>query len=136
MYPGLVIHSSRLGLSGAVKLATDWTCMCLAEGVLACLRKASDFLKRVEQAGIFSRFISSSSNLKELGQIEQRLANSQQPLQLALQQSVRCSCLLSRLNDRHVRVHGAVGGPDTSNSLKCCSECLSPFIKQLVAVPC
>ncbi|KAL3144324.1 hypothetical protein ABBQ32_004085 [Trebouxia sp. C0010 RCD-2024] len=78
---------SLRGVLEEVGASADNTVITPLKGVLACLRKASDFLKRVEQAGIFSRFISSSSNLKELGQIEQRLANSQQPLQLALQQS-------------------------------------------------
>lgn len=84
MHPSLVVNRSRLGLSVAIKPATDWTCVCLAEGVLAWLGEASDFLKRVERSGAVSQFIKSSSNLQKLSKIQEHLDRSQQRLQLAL----------------------------------------------------
>ena len=62
------------------------------------LREAEEFVQRVTQLGkrnVLSRWFSSGDNLKELTDIGRRILEAQQPLQMALNQSVREVQLMS-----------------------------------------
>ena len=83
---------------------------------------ARDFLMRVEKSGVGStigRFFKSGSNLTELKHIGRRILEAQQPLQLALSQSVSQVLLLSSAVLRLCRIR-----------IQCCFDCCQLVTEQ------
>lgn len=96
--------------------------MRVTESILARLREARDFVMRVEKSGVGStigRFFKSGSNLTELKDIGRRILEAQQPLQLALSQSVSQVLLMYSAVLRLCRIR-----------IQCCFDCCQLVTEQ------